>query len=163
MSNLSCTECGTALPRNPRRKGTRCKSCASRARVQSEAHRAAASRAMTRRWADPEQAAALARAISSGITDEEKERRRQRGKICCNCRAAAAGSEARQRAGRSLSQTRLGWCPPEYREEYFWLRRNYKMRAPEARAIIEGQMARDVERYLQTGQLQRTGRGGEAR
>lgn len=118
---------------------------------------------MTRRWADPEQAAALARAISAGITDEEKERRRQRGKICCNCRAAAAGSEARQRAGRSLSQTRLGWCPPEYREEYFWLRRNYKMRAPEARAIIEGQMARDVERYLQTGQLQRTGRGGEAR
>lgn len=154
----SCSDCGRELPHNPRRKGTRCKPCTARAVAKSPEHRAAVSKAMARRWADPNEARRLATAVSAGITPEERERRRQRGRICCNCRAAAAGSEARIRAGRTLSQTRLGWLPIEYRPDYDFLRRTYKMSAADARRMIEDQIARDLERYQETGQLQRTAR-----
>ena len=112
---------------------------------------------MSRRWNNPNEAARLARAISAGITPEERERRRARGTICCNARAAAAGTEARLKAGRTLSQTRLGWLPVEYRDEYFRLRSNHKYSAADARRIIEDQIDRDLDRYIATGRLQRSG------
>jgi hypothetical protein len=154
--NAACTDCAAALGHNPRRKGTRCKPCNARAIATSPVHRAAMSRAMVRRWADPNEATRLARAISDGITPEERERRRQRGTISCNARGAAAGSEARTRAARTLSQTRLGWLPVEYRADYFHLRRNHKFRAADARRIIEAQIERDIGRYIATGRLQRS-------
>lgn len=160
---LVCSDCGTSLKPNPRRKGTRCQSCTARAIAMSPAHREAVSRSMARRWRNPDEAAALSRAISAGIGPEERERRRERGKICCNCRAAAAGTEARLKAGRSLSWRRLGWLPLEYRDEYFGLRRNFKFRAAEARRIIEEQIARDLARYAATGVLPQTRRlGGDS-
>ena len=157
MSASHCTDCGQRLHRNPRRLGTRCKPCNARAIATSPQHREAVSRAMSRRWADPSEAFRLGRAISAGIGPEERASRRERGKIGCNARAAAAGSEARAKAGRSLSRTRLGWLPVEYRDEYFHLRNNHKYRAHEARQIIEGQIKRDLERYASTGRLQRSG------
>lgn len=163
MSAPNCTDCGRALPHNPRRKGTRCKSCNARAMTTSAAHRAAASRAMSRRWANPNEAARLGRAISAGITPEERERRRARGTICCNARAAAAGSDVRDRAGRTLSQTRLGWLPLEYRDDYFRLRSNHKYSAADARRLIEAQIAADHARYLATGQLQQSRRAAGGR
>lgn len=72
----------------------------------------------------------------------------------------AAGSDVRARAGRTLSQTRLGWLPPEYRDDYFHLRRNFKYRAREARRIIEDQIARDLDRYAATGVLPQASRLG---
>lgn len=150
---LNCTDCGKLLKPDPRRKGTRCKSCTARALATSPAHREAVSRAMSRRWANPNEAFRLGKAISAGITPEERECRRARGTICCNARAAAAGTDARRKAGMSLSRTRLGWLPPEYRDDYFHLRRNFKYRAPEARRIIEDQIARDLDRYAATGVL----------
>ena len=158
MTVAHCSDCGAQLPHNPRRKGTRCKPCSARAVATSPAHREALSRAMSRRWADPNEAYRLGRAISAGIGHEERERRRKRGVICCNARAAAAGTEARRKAGQSLSRTRLGWLPPEYREDYFHLRRNHKLRAPEARRIIEHQIARDLDRYAATGVLPQAAR-----
>ncbi len=155
-----CSDCGTPLKPNPRRKGTRCKPCTARAIATSPAHREAVSRAMSRRWANPNEAYALGRAISAGIGPEERERRRARGTICCNARAAAAGTEARLKAGRTLSRTRLGWLPPEYRDDYFHLRRNFKYRAREARRIIEDQIARDLDRYAATGVLPQASRLG---
>lgn len=158
VSALACSDCGAVLKPNPRRKGTRCKPCSARSIATSAEHRKAVSRAMARRWADPNQAFALARAISAGISEEERERRRQRGRICCNARAAAAGSEARARAAIALSRARLGWLPPEYRDDYFHLRRTFKFRAAEARQIIERQIDRDLDRYLATGVLPQTQR-----
>ncbi|MFA5989703.1 MAG: hypothetical protein WC803_08870 [Sphingomonas sp.] len=155
---LICSDCRKPLKPNPRRKGTRCKPCSARAIATSPAHREAASRAMSRRWANPNEAFALGRAISAGIGPEERERRRARGMICCNARAAAAGTEARLKAGRSLSRTRLGWLPMYYRDEYFNLRNNHKYSAAEARKIIEAQMSRDLERYSATGKLQQSPR-----
>lgn len=153
----ACTDCAKALGHNPRRKGTRCKPCNARAIATSPTHREAVSRAMSRRWADPNEATRLARAISEGITPEERARRRLRGTICCNARAAASGSEARAKAGRTLSQTKLGWLPMEYRAEYFHLRSNHKCSAADARRIIEDQIERDLDRYIATGRLQRHG------
>lgn len=158
MTALACSDCAQSLKPNPRRLGTRCKGCNARAIATSPAHRAAVSRAMSRRWANPNEAAALSRAISKGcLKPEERERRRLAGTICCNARAAAAGTEARQKAGRSLSRTRLGWLPLEYRDEYFRLRNNHKYSAADARRIIEDQIARDLDRYVATGLLQRSG------
>ena len=155
MSASHCTDCGQQLQRNPRRLGTRCKPCSARAVATSQEHREAVSRAMSRRWANPSEAFRLGRAISAAIGPDERARRRERGKIGCNARAAAAGSEARAKAGRSLSRTRLGWLPIEYRAEYFHLRSNHKYSAHDARQIIEGQMKRDLDRYVATGRLQR--------
>ena len=155
-STANCSDCGQQLPRNPRRTGTRCKPCNARAIATSQQHREAVSRAMSRRWANPNEAFRLGRAISAGIGPEERASRRERGKISCNARAAAAGSEARAKAGRSLSRTRLGWLPIEYRSEYFHLRRNHKYSAYDARQIIERQIERDLQRYAQTGRLQRS-------
>lgn len=157
MTAASCSDCGVSLKPNPRRLGTRCKPCNARVIATSPTHRAAVSRAMSRRWNNPNEAARLARAISAGITPEERERRRARGTICCNARAAAAGTEARLKAGRTLSQTRLGWLPVEYRDEYFRLRSNHKYSAADARRIIEDQIDRDLDRYIATGRLQRSG------
>lgn len=153
MTSLSCSDCGAALKPNPRRKGTRCKPCNARTLCQSAEMREALSRAMSRRWANPNEAHALGRAISAGIGPEERERRRHRGKIHCHVRAAAAGSEARRRAAFTLSQTRLGWLPPEYRAEYFRLRSTYKYRAKQARRLIEKQIEKDRAQYLATGRL----------
>lgn len=157
-AGATCSDCGRDLPHNPRRKGTRCKPCSARAVATSPGHREAVSRAMSRRWADPNEAFRLGKAISAGIGPEERQRRRERGSICCNARAAAAGTEARLKAGRSLSRTRLGWLPPEYRDDYFHLRSNFKYRAAEARRIIEAQIERDLERYVATGELPQTSR-----
>ena len=159
----SCTDCAAPLKPNQRRKGTRCKPCTARAIALSPAHREAVSRAMARRWANPNEAFALRRAISAGFGPEERERRRARGTISCNARAAAAGTQARLKAGKSLSRTRLGWLPPEYREDYFHLRRNFKYRAREARRIIQDQIARDLIRYAETGVLPQAARLASAR
>tara|TARA_R110000782_G_scaffold167129_9_gene259350 strand:+ start:81867 stop:82367 length:501 start_codon:yes stop_codon:yes gene_type:complete len=158
LTATHCSDCAQPLKPNKRRKGTRCKPCNARALATSDTHREAVSCAMSRRWANPSEAFRLGKAISAGIGPEEREPRRARGKIGCNARAAAAGSEARAKAGRSLSRTRLGWLPVEYRGDYFHLRRNFKYRAPDARRIIEAQMARDLARYVATGALQQAGK-----
>ena len=54
--------------------------------------------------------------------------------------------EVRQKRGASVSATRMAWCPPELRDEYRDLVRRQRLPAAEARAIIEGQAARNAER-----------------
>ncbi len=55
--------------------------------------------------------------------------------------ACPAGSEVRRNAGRKSSETKMAWCPPEFRETYQWLRQTKQMRAPEARAVIEQEIS----------------------
>lgn len=142
----NCSDCHEPLKPNPRRQGTRCKPCNARHIATSPSHREAVSKAMSRRWNDAHERRKLSQAISVGcLKPEVRLERSRRGKICCNARAAAAGSEARRKAGASLSKTRLGWLPASYRPAYFQLRQNDGFRAPEARRIIEGEMERELK------------------
>lgn len=148
----SCSDCREPLKPNPRRQGTRCKPCNARHIATSPSHREAVSKAMSRRWNDAQERRKLSQAISVGcLKPEVRLERSRRGKICCNARAAAAGSEARRKAGASLSKTRLGWLPASYRPAYFQLRQNDGFRAPEARRIIEGEMVRDLKKFREQG------------
>lgn len=148
----TCSDCPAELKPNPRRKGTRCKPCNARHIATSPSHREAVSKAMSRRWNDAQERRKLSQAISAGcLKPEVRLERSRRGKICCNARAAAAGSEARRKAGASLSKTRLGWLPASYRPAYFDLRQNGGFRAPEARRIIEGEMVRDLKKFREQG------------
>jgi hypothetical protein len=63
----------------------------------------------------------------------------------------------RVKGGRTRTAKRLGWCPLEYRRQYCRLRRDYG--AAEARRMIEELVARDLARYVATGQLQQSVRG----
>lgn len=51
--------------------------------------------------------------------------------------------EVRSRAGRSLSETRMAWCPPEYRSAYYDIRRKVQCSAADARQIILDQIKSD--------------------
>lgn len=151
-----CSECGDPLPieGNARRKGALCKPCSARAAAKSPEHREAVSRVMTRRWNDPKERARLMKAIKIGSNRPEViEMRRRLGRMNQNCTAAAAGSEARKKAGRTLSKRKLGWLPDHYRPEYFKLRINHKYSAAEARLFIEDQMERDLDRIEARGLL----------
>ena len=93
-------------------------------------------------------------AIKEGANRPEVIKMRRRyGRINQNCRAAAAGSEARKKAGRTLSKRKLGWLPDHYREEYFRLRSNQKYSAAEARLIIEDQIEHELDRLEKAGLL----------
>jgi hypothetical protein len=116
--------------------------------------REACSRAMKRRWADPNERAALSQAVREGcLKPEVREERRNRGRIPEAARLACVQPEVRQRAAWSTYQRRFGWLPPEYRDEYFRLRRKYKYRAKEARRLIEKQIKKDLAHYKATGRL----------
>lgn len=118
---------------------------------------------MSRRWADPYERLMLRLAVRDGcLTPAERARRAEQGRNRSNLRSLnnhqPAGSDARQRASKTLSRTKLPWLPIEYREEYRRLRHNMKINAPEARRLIEAQIASDLDRYRRTGELQQSPR-----
>jgi uncharacterized Zn finger protein (UPF0148 family) len=61
--------------------------------------------------------------------------------------AAANTPENRLRAARTCSERRLGWCPPELRDEYRLLITRHKVKAAEAREIILRQHETDMARF----------------
>lgn len=70
--------------------------------------------------------------------------RRERGKVQArevlfrpDVRAHTMRPEARARAGRSVQERALGWCPPERRDEYRAMVRSKQATAAEARRMIE--------------------------
>lgn len=60
-------------------------------------------------------------------------------------RAKAHCPDARKRAARKTSETRLAWCPPERRDEYRHLITSKLIPAAEARRIIEAEIAGTAE------------------
>ena len=58
-------------------------------------------------------------------------------------RAWANRPEVRARAGKTLSETRMGWCPPDYRQQYHDLMRLRVCSAEEGRNLILEQIAKD--------------------
>ena len=157
----NCTDCGSALAHNPRRLGTRCKPCNARAIARSPETRRIVAAKMTARWADDKQRGKLVAAITKTCNRPEiRAARQEQGRRDMNvvrfAKPAPPGSPSRIRAGRTLRESRIGWCPMEYRAEYQRMRDNGNFTAAEARRIIEDQIERDLDRYIATGRLQRS-------
>lgn len=88
-----------------------------------------------------------ARHFMANLPEHEIERRREAGKILFrqylarpDVVAITAAPETRARAGRARTETVLGWCPPELRDEYRELKRRLGLTAAEARAALEPQI-----------------------
>lgn len=146
---LACSACGAALAPSRDRKGTMCKGCTARANSRSPEARAKASAAMRKSWQRPaERAARVASMTEANRRPDMIERRRELGKALSNITRFAAplpaGHPSRVQAGRTLTERRIGWCPPAYRPLYERLTVNDGFRAAEARAIVEDQIAADV-------------------
>lgn len=50
--------------------------------------------------------------------------------------AMPAGSEARKKQAKAISERKLAWCPPELRAEYMHLLKSKRIKAAEAKPII---------------------------
>lgn len=91
-----------------------------------------------------ERRVAALRVAMSNISPEERERRRAAGRwVAANVltspdvMARSHTPEARAQAGRANTDNRLGWCPPELRDDYRYMIRTKHMTAAEARAALE--------------------------
>ncbi len=148
---LACSDCGAALKPCPRRKGTRCKPCTARATATDPAVKAKMSAGTTRRWAQPGERAKHSALLKARFAAHPEwiERARRLGNEHNNLARFAkpfpAGHPSRISAGRKRTERLLGWCPPGYREAYRHMTNIDGLRAPEARRIIEGQIAADVK------------------
>lgn len=60
---------------------------------------------------------------------------------------ASRAPEVRARAGRKSSATKLAWCPPHLRADYLHLVRGKRLRAAEARALIEERDEVEMRRW----------------
>lgn len=60
---------------------------------------------------------------------------------------AARTPEDFAKAGRARTETTIGWCPPELRDEYRRLVKVKHMTSAEARAVIMAQHERDMARF----------------
>lgn len=159
---LACSECGAALKPNPRRKGTLCRPCAARAMAISPDKREKCRIAMNRRFQEPgykQLHVARCTAGTRRALQEDPEFRAMRaeqgrrvGLLGLGKEKNAAGSPARVKAGRKRTETMMAWCPALYRDEYRRLVRTKLIRAPEARQIVEEQIAADIA-AMRKGQL----------
>lgn len=140
--------CGTQVAR--RNTSGRCKSCtlvwlntdpeAKAKRVQG-LHRMMALRP---EWAD--KIRALGRAPKSAEHREAARRSAKERRLWEYGLPASQTPEANAKRGRGITERMLGWCPPELRDDYRKLVRNYGYKAAEARELIlerhEAEMAR---------------------
>lgn len=91
---------------------------------------------------------AAARALTADPDVVERRTRRFReDKVWQAGHRAALDPEVRARAGRTLSERRLGWCPTHLRAEYTNLIRRKRYTAAEARAMIEDQNELEMARW----------------
>ena len=167
---LACTDCGKALGHNPRRKGTRCQPCSSRAIATDPAKREKCRMAMIQRLADPQERAKLSERCKRGwkakfARDPEARARlvetgRRVGKLNTGNSLTPAGSPARIAAAAKQSEFYMGWCPIEYWDDYRRLVKTYGIRAADAKRMIEDQIASDLNRYVATGTLPQAQRQG---
>lgn len=143
MSNGNCSSCYKPLGRG--NKSGMCRSCVCQ-RLNTDPEMHARKVAGTRKkYEDPAWVAAKrAKLIEIGRRPDVIEKRRIRGREHAKAVLTRPDvwnrtqtPEARARAGRKRSETVMGWCPPELRDEYRDLVRSKRIPAAEARAIIE--------------------------
>lgn len=150
MKDRTCIECDG--PVSTQSKSGRCRPC-SRLRLNSDPEiHAKRKQGLARAHADPAVKARKSAASKAATTPELRELRRQNAKRNYH---RALGSpqgvasrltpEARAKQAKTLSLTKLSRAgvPPEYREEYLKLLRDYKYKRADAIRMIHDQMARD--------------------
>lgn len=153
MSALSCSDCGTDLKPNPRRTGTRCRSCIAifiatdpeiRARARAGIRAAMKDKDMLRRRGRKISAARKLRMQTDpDFAAREIEKARKMGLSHTGMQRHGSGSEPRQRAAKTLSRTKRRGIPNGYWDEYQRVRKNYGAPAAEARRIVSEQAERD--------------------
>ncbi|QHL91253.1 hypothetical protein GVO57_11075 [Sphingomonas changnyeongensis] len=115
--------------------------------MHADPHRAAkVSASLKARFADPEfKARHMERLMAVHKDPVVIEIRRESGRRYGAANIATTRTpEARAKAGRSIRQTRSGWCPIDLRPLYIKLRNTFG--AAEARRMIEDQMRTDARR-----------------
>lgn len=149
--SLTCSDCPSPISRQS--TTGRCRRCAlavtqstqqwrdrqragAKARLKDPTFRAAQVRrlraANDRAWNDPDKRASMLAMLAANrarsFTPE----------------ARANWLAGRPEAARKRSETVMGWCPPEYREQYRELRyKGKRLKAAEARRVIEEKIAAD--------------------
>lgn len=146
-----CRDCGG--PTSGRGPTGRCRSCANRHNLSQPETRARISRRRRAYFAANPVAMATVRTNLVKARDaRDHEARRNRfvaEKLWFNGgHKNPAGSDSRRRAGRRCSATKLAWCPPELREHYHHLTKIKRLKAAEARAMIEDQHEVEMQRWL---------------
>jgi len=147
---MGCKTCGCAL--GPRNKSGYCRPHIAARNAADPVWRAKQADGVRRKLShDPvylDQKRAAARALSADPDIVERRTRRFRqDKVWEAGHRAALDPEVRARAGRSISERRLGWCPVHLRAEYTDLIRRKRFTAAEARAMIEDQNELDMARW----------------
>jgi hypothetical protein len=141
------SECNCGKPLGAKNKSGLCRSCVAK-RINSDPEAAARRKAGLRKYYDErggrEAAAARIAAWNRNMPEEERQRRSAWGVRQYHTylntpetRALSSGPDARRRARIAQEEARLGWCPPELRDEYRRLTRSGQVAAAEARRMIE--------------------------
>jgi hypothetical protein len=154
----ACSDCSTAITNFA--KSGRCRACNTARRNKDPEMTAKRMAGKRRAMSDPikyARACQIARDnIRRAMADPEKRAKAvERGKVKAALhfntpegRAWCNRPEVRARAAKSLSETRMAWCPPEYRAQYFELMRLRLCSAAEGRQFISDQIAKDRARLL---------------
>ena len=151
-----CSHCPAKL--GAKNTSGRCRRCISRHNAADPAWRAKQRAGVRAKFADPQHRAAHAARLSDrnrNLSGETLERRREHGRRCAQqnlqspeMRARTADPAMKAENGRKRTDTVLAWCPPEYRDRYRHLKATKRMRAAEARALIEDEIASDERKRL---------------
>jgi hypothetical protein len=146
----NCSDCGT--PISQQSKG-RCKSCATAYYNRLPETKIKRAEGWKKRLADPEKYAQVCRVAArnsqKAMADpvklaEAQERARNMYRLYLDTPESRAKVLAsRASAGRKLSEYRLAWCPPEYRELHHENVKKHRIPAALSREMIERRIAND--------------------
>lgn len=108
--------------------------------------------AIRRKFQDPEHRARMARVVAKNLAGALSrpeyraalvERGHELTRILHSPEVKERSRQARARAGKSISETRLGWCPPEYRDYYRKLTISKRLLAADAKAATLRKIEQD--------------------
>ena len=150
----TCMDCSKTL--GPKNQSGRCRSCMSKAINRDPAVAEARRAALRAHFAKPgvrEAAAERMREYNTNMPEEHRERRREHGRRTYKRYLAGPenhgvvqSADARRNRGAAVREAAMGWCPLHLRAEYRRLTISKRLKAAEARALIEAQMVAEAER-----------------
>lgn len=148
----TCDDCGKPISRYT--KSGVCNACGNRRRSADPAFCAKRAAGIRAKAAEPAHRAKMAEVARRNITKalanpETMARFRERGKVLARTalrtpEAIAKMEACREENGRKIHETRMAWCPKEYRAHYRYLTISRRVPAADARAQIERQIHEDA-------------------
>lgn len=160
---MNCVDCGKQLaaPKKNKRPAERCMACGNRHRGNDPEFQRLRAEGIRRKFQDPEHRAKMAKVITrtaekARADPEYYARLVRQGHYQYQNHLNSPETRARNRAavkaaGPKIVEARLSWCPEQYRAEYLRLQRSKRMRAADARAVIEAKIADD--QAIKSGKL----------